>query len=204
MRSALLFAPLSLALTLAAPALAAPVGSGAAHVATDSGHAVAPLGFVSMEVAAVVPHDDGNTLLLVDGKAERVLPIGIGNSEALAIHLRLQGEKFDRPLTHDLLDQLVRRLGGRVAKVQIDRLTDGVFHGRVFLTSASGEIAVDARPSDACALALGNRAPIYVSSTVLSEAGLLAETLLEGAAPGPDTGPPGPSTSPAADGTLAL
>lgn len=194
----------TLALVASAPSLGAPpIGPPTTQAATGSASGIVPLGFVAMEVAAVVPHGDSNTLLLIDGKAERVLPIGIGNAEALSIHLRLSGEKFERPLTHDLLDQLVTRLGGRVAKIHIDRLKDGVFHGRVFLSAPSGEIIVDARPSDACALALGSHAPIYVASPVLTEAGFLAESLLGGAE---DREPPakGPSTSPSADGTLAL
>ena len=197
----------AIALAASAPALGAPPIAPQAQAAAAAGRTSVPTGFVSMQVAAVVPHDEGNTLLLVDGKAERVLPIGIGNAEALSIHLRLQGEKFARPLTHDLLDQLVSRLGGRVAKVHIEQLKDGVFHGRVFLNSPSGEIAVDARPSDACALALGSEAPIFVSASVLTEAGFDAQALLEGhdgkggEAP---ASPPGPSTTPAADGTLAL
>jgi bifunctional DNase/RNase len=187
----------ALTLALSSGSLAAPT-----HAAT--GPRVAPAGFVLMEVAAVVPHDDGNTLLLIDSKAEHVLPIGIGNSEALSIHLRLQGEKFDRPLTHDLLDQLVARLGGKVAKVHIERLKDGVFHGRVFVTSPGGDIAVDARASDACALALGSQAPIYVSRSVVTEAGFLAEALLQGAPSPKKRAPTAPSTVPASDGTLAL
>jgi bifunctional DNase/RNase len=82
---------------------------------------------------------------------------------------------LSRPLTHDLLDAIVGELGGKIVKVQVDALVDGVFIGSVYLRHHGGEVRkLDARPSDAIALALGNDVPIYVQQAVIDEAGIAA------------------------------
>jgi uncharacterized protein len=130
----------------------------------------APTGFTEMKVAGVIPHDDGNTVILADVPHELFLPIGVGDSAALAIYLRLEHKRFPRPLTHDLVDQIMRHLGGKLLKVQIETLSDDTFHGTLYLRVKSEIVQIDARASDALALALGNRVPIYVGNTVLKEA----------------------------------
>lgn len=133
-------------------------------------HNSAPTGFTEMKVAGVIPHDDGNTVILADVPHELFLPIGVGDSAALAIYLRLEHKRFPRPLTHDLVDQIMRHLGGKLLKVQIETLSDDTFHGTLYLRVKKEIIQIDARASDALALALGNRAPIYVGNAVLKEA----------------------------------
>src|SRR5688572_2633269 len=114
-----------------------------------------PEGYVSVEVATVIPASDGAfTVVLVDPGRRWALPIAIGEAEARAIDLRLEGRKYPRPLTHDLIDTVVDRLGGAVVKVQVDDLRDGTFFGTVFLRHGERLLALDARPSDAIALAV--------------------------------------------------
>jgi bifunctional DNase/RNase len=117
------------------------------------------------------PGGDSGVVLLTDEAHAVVLPIGIGGTEALSISLRFEREKYPRPLTHDLLDAAVRRLGGKLYEVQIDELKNGVFLGRIFLRKGNQVLDLDARPSDAIALALGDGVPIYVARGVLDEAG---------------------------------
>lgn len=136
-----------------------------------------PGGYVIARVLEVVSVGQNDAVLLVDPGSERVVPIFVGGSEALSIRLRAEGQRFHRPLTHDLLDALVERLGGEVVKVQVDDLKGNTFVGRVFVWTGDRLIDVDARPSDAIALALGNRAPIFVAKRVFDAAGLRKKDL---------------------------
>lgn len=130
-------------------------------------------------------------MLLIDEANNRVLPIFIGGTERHAIELRLRGASFVRPLTHDLLDAAVKKLRGTIVKVQIDELrpnTDGeggTFHGSVYIRSGRRVLRLDARPSDAIALAIGNRIPIYCAEAVLGEAGMSKDELLKQLEPAP-------------------
>lgn len=97
----------------------------------------------------------------VDGK--RVLPIWIGQNEANAIALEIAGQKFQRPLTHDLLITVIKGLRASVVKVLISELKENTFYATILLQYDSEVLAVDARPSDSIAVALRARSPIYVS-----------------------------------------
>jgi len=118
-----------------------------------------------------------SAVLLVEDGTKVALPIFIGGTEALSIHLRLDKQKFTRPLTHDLFDSAVAKLGGHVESVRVDKLENNVFLGTVVLAGGSGNIDLDARPSDAIAIALGNGAPIHVAREVLERAGLDLDAL---------------------------
>ncbi|MBN2361583.1 MAG: bifunctional nuclease family protein [Deltaproteobacteria bacterium] len=129
----------------------------------------APSGFVEMFVAGVMPSMDGHTVFLHDATKKYFIPIGIGESEAHSIHLRHERRRFERPLTHDLIDGLLRELGGRLLKVHVDDLRGNVFVGTIFVQTGDRIFTMDARPSDAIALALGNQVPIYVSQRVIDK-----------------------------------
>jgi hypothetical protein len=101
----------------------------------------------------------------------------VGGTEALSIDLRNESRRFQRPLTHDLLDDVVSKLGGKLVKVHVDSLRSNTFIGRVFLRQEGRSFDVDARPSDAIALAIGNRVPIFVAARVFEEAGMRLEDL---------------------------
>lgn len=131
-----------------------------------------PQGFVRVEVMGVMPTPEGNALILRSEEEDVVLPIMIGLPEATAIAMRLEGRRFERPLTHDLLDAIVQEMGGEIVRVVVTKLRGDVFIGTVVIRTADRMIQVDARPSDAVALAVGNRAPIYVADTLLRSAGV--------------------------------
>lgn len=99
------------------------------------------------------------------------LPIWIGVCEANAIALRLERVVTPRPMTHDLISNLLRAADRRVERVLIHSLNDSVFHASIRLVNSSGQTAdVDARPSDAIALALRTEAPVFVDPSVLEQA----------------------------------
>ncbi|NOY06842.1 MAG: bifunctional nuclease family protein [Chlorobi bacterium] len=113
-------------------------------------------------------------LILKEVHGNRRLPIIIGAFEAQSIALEIEGIKPPRPLTHDLMKNIVDSLGYSVTEVVINDLRDGTFYARLFL-DAGGEQEIDSRPSDAIALAVRYRVPIYVMSEVMDEAGFVPE-----------------------------
>lgn len=99
------------------------------------------------------------------------LPIWIGVFEANAIALRLEGVQTPRPMTHDLLRSLIEALGARVEAVEVNSLIENTFHATIQVVTATGAtVRVDARPSDAIALALRCDAPIRVAESVFRDA----------------------------------
>jgi uncharacterized protein len=109
-------------------------------------------------------------LLLREITGDRYLPIWIGSVEATAIALEQQGVKPARPLTHDLLKDVINALGRRVEQVRITDLQEGTFYAELVF---DGGITVSARPSDSVALALRIGVPIHADERVLAEAGLI-------------------------------
>jgi len=105
----------------------------------------------------------------------RLLPIYIGIAEAMAIHSALKNQVPPRPMTHDLLVDIIGKLNARVERVVIDDLIDNTFYARIILKQNDHEIEVDARPSDSIAIAVRLACPIYVEEKVLDEAGRLEE-----------------------------
>lgn len=101
----------------------------------------------------------------------RILPIYIGISEAIAIHSAIKNKVPPRPMTHDLMVDVINKLKGRVEKVIIDDLIDNTFYARLIIRQNDNEIEVDARPSDSIAIAVRLACPIYVDKKVLDEAG---------------------------------
>jgi len=100
----------------------------------------------------------------------RILPIYIGISEAVAIHSALKNEIPPRPMTHDLLVEVIRRLDAKVERIIIDDLVDNTFYARLILKREDREIEIDARPSDSIAVAVRLGVPIYIDESVLDEA----------------------------------
>ncbi len=131
-----------------------------------------PAGYVDMHAAEVVALPEGAALLIEDDHSHLVIPIYIGGTEGASIDLRMRGQQAPRPLTHDLLDHVIRELHGSLVKVQIDALHDDTYFGSIFLRDGHRVVRLDARPSDAIALAIGNRVPIYVARAVLDEVGV--------------------------------
>ncbi len=124
-------------------------------------------------------------LLLVDMDETLVLPIGIGFWEAQAIVLKLQGQVPSRPMTHDLIKTLYAELGATVQKIVISDIKESTFYAEIYIHTAQGqELVVDARPSDAVALALTVGCPIFISSKVAAHT-ISIKDLIEETGPEP-------------------
>lgn len=105
----------------------------------------------------------------VDG--EMVIPIVIGNTEAMSIYVELTGERAPRPLTHDLLKHILDHFRTNVQEVRIVDLKEGIFFAELILGVNGRQLRLDARPSDSIALALRYKAPVYMADAILKEAG---------------------------------
>ncbi len=111
---------------------------------------------------ALDPETSQPVLLLREAEGGRVLPIWIGPTEAESIAVRLSGIVPPRPNSHDLTKRLIDRLAGQVVSVLVNDLRDGIYFARIGLAVGDERVEVDARPSDAIALALRYDAPIFV------------------------------------------
>jgi bifunctional DNase/RNase len=108
-------------------------------------------------------------------KQERYLFIWIAYAEAYAIAVELQGTTSPRPLTHDLLKNVIEELDAKIVSIVISDLIDEIYYARIVLDANGRHIEIDSRPSDAIALAVRTKTPIYVEDTVLERAGVIPE-----------------------------
>jgi len=116
-----------------------------------------------------------HVVILKEKGADRYLPIWIGPFEANAIALKITGVKPDRPITHDLMATTMAELGIGLNSIVVSSLADEVFYARLHLRQDGRELDVDARPSDAIALAVRLECPIFVADEVFEKAGVLPE-----------------------------
>jgi bifunctional DNase/RNase len=114
-------------------------------------------------------------VILKATKQERYLFIWIAHSEAYAIAIELQGTSSPRPLTHDLLKNVIHDLGANIESVVISDLIEDIFYARIVLDVAGRHVEIDSRPSDAIALAVRAKTPIFVEESVLERAGVALE-----------------------------
>jgi uncharacterized protein len=120
-------------------------------------------------------HAGAYALILAEKKGDRRLPIIIGGVEAQAIAIQVENIKPARPLTHDLFKNLADQLNIGLKEVVINDLVEGIFHAKLVLEQAGTEVEVDARSSDAIALALRFACPIFTYEFIMSAAGLKVE-----------------------------
>ncbi|WOC13958.1 bifunctional nuclease family protein [Gordonia sp. MP11Mi] len=118
----------------------------------------------------VEPPQNQPVLLLREVTGPRYLPIWIGQSEAASIALEQRGVEPPRPLTHDLIERIVEAFGGTLVEVRIVDMREGTFYAEMVF---DGDVVVEARPSDAIAVAMRMGAPIVAADDVLDDAGLL-------------------------------
>ncbi|OIO37789.1 MAG: hypothetical protein AUJ71_04365 [Candidatus Omnitrophica bacterium CG1_02_49_16] len=108
-------------------------------------------------------------VVLEDVEKTRLVPIWIGVNEGNAIALEIQGERFPRPLTHDLAVNLVKELGGEIEKVVVSDLKENSYYALIYIKHNGRVLTLDARPSDALALAVRVHCPIYIDEKVLNK-----------------------------------
>jgi len=109
-------------------------------------------------------------IILRDKEGQRVLPIWVGVFEANAIALQIENVTTPRPMTHDLLRNVIQDLRAHIDKIVVSDLKENTFYALIYLTVNGDVVAIDARPSDAIALALRARAPIFVEERVIDHA----------------------------------
>jgi bifunctional DNase/RNase len=109
-------------------------------------------------------------IILRDEEGQRVLPIWVGIFEANAIALQIENIATPRPMTHDLLRNVIQDLKASVQKIVVCDLKENTFYALIYVTVGGESVAIDARPSDAIALALRTRAPIFVEESVIDNA----------------------------------
>lgn len=135
-------------------------------------------GLIEMAVESVRVHtlSTQHVVILKEVIRDRYLPIWIGPWEANAIALKLQGVSPERPLTHDLFARTLGELGVSVLRIVVSDLADETFRARLVLEQGGDTREIDARPSDAIAIAIRTGAPIYATDAVLDRAGVIPET----------------------------
>jgi bifunctional DNase/RNase len=125
---------------------------------------------MSIKGLMVDPITNTPIVILRDKDGQKVLPIWVGIFEANAIALQIENIATPRPMTHDLLRNVIHDLKAEVLKIVVCDLQENTFYALIYLEMNGGTVAIDARPSDAIALALRTRAPIFVEDTVIDNA----------------------------------
>lgn len=130
----------------------------------------------SIRVSLMSQH---RVVILKDVDSDRYLPIWIGPFEADAIAVTLQEMEVIRPLTHDLLKNVITELGGEVDYILISDLRNEVFYARIVMQANGRHLEIDSRPSDAIALAVRLHVPVYIEEAVMDKAAVLPEDEVE-------------------------
>jgi bifunctional DNase/RNase len=125
---------------------------------------------VEVQRVALDPTSQSPVILLEDKAHTLALPIWIGPAEAQAIAMQLEGVAPPRPMTHDLMKTILEQVGVRMVKVVIRELRDNTYHARIVLDRSGEQVEIDSRPSDAIALAVRFKQPIFVAPAVLQAA----------------------------------
>lgn len=132
---------------------------------------------VQMQLVSVgiVGGTDDHLMVLKEADGNRLLVISIGLTEATAIAVAIEGIEAPRPMTHDLLSHLIRRLQAEVIRVVIHDLRNETFIGQLDIRTEKGILEVDCRPSDAVAISVRTGSPIFVTEGVLEAAAIVAQ-----------------------------
>ena len=126
---------------------------------------------IQMELHKIIISEmqDQQIIMLKEVDGERTFPIVIGSGEAYAIDRRLKGIPTPRPLTHDLLANIIDHLGGEISQIEINDLENHTFFARIHIRQNGRTVEVDSRPSDAIALGIATSVPIFVAEHVLDQ-----------------------------------
>ena len=135
---------------------------------------------VKVEKISYHPSSRSYAVLLKEQNSKKVLPILVGSFEAQSIALALEVVETPRPLTHDLICEMIKEIDAKLISVNISKLNDGVFYAKLKIKGLKfGIKQIDSRPSDAISIALRLNAQIYVSAEVINEAGVNQEDISE-------------------------
>ena len=135
--------------------------------------------YVRADVWTVAQTDQGNVVLVRPRQSDMVVPIFIGQLETQAILIGLGRVEMPRPLTHDLLLSVLGAFGAEVSRVEIRDLRERTFYANIVVRSTDGETTIDARPSDALALAVRTKAEVFVAEDVVEAAGVPVDMIRE-------------------------
>ncbi len=124
---------------------------------------------VPVELAKIIINEnsDQQVIVLKEKEGNRAFPIVIGIVEVFAIDRRLKGIEPPRPLTHDLMANVIQHLGGEIIKVVVDDLRDHTFYAKIHLRQGDKTLVIDSRPSDAIALGVATNTPLFAADHVL-------------------------------------
>jgi uncharacterized protein len=111
-------------------------------------------------------------VLLKTADGNKFLPIWIGHAEAAAILMKLQSQASPRPMTHDLVSDMLQQLGAHIVRITVTELRENTFYAQITVTQDGQELEVDSRPSDAIALAIRAEAPIFAADQVIEESAI--------------------------------
>ena len=126
---------------------------------------------VEVELSRIIINEtsDQQIIVLKERNGQRSFPVVIGIVEAFAIDRRLKGLTPSRPMTHDLLDNVIKGLGAKIEKIVITDLRQHTFYAKIYLDFNGRTVEIDSRPSDAIALCAASNAPIYVTEHVFDQ-----------------------------------
>jgi len=128
--------------------------------------------FVEAEIWTVAQTDQGNVVLVRPKGSDLAVPIFIGQLETQSILIGMGGVEVPRPLTHDLLLNLLSSLQAEVTRIEIHDLREGTFYARILLSAENRDLVIDARPSDAIGIAVRALCPVFIAESVIEEAGI--------------------------------
>jgi bifunctional DNase/RNase len=126
---------------------------------------------IAVELSQILINEaaDQQVIVLRETNGDRSFPVVIGMPEILAIDRRLKGIELPRPLTHDLLADVIEQLGGRIEKIVINDLRDHTFYAMIHIRQGDKTVAIDSRPSDAIGLTAGLNVPLFVEDRVFDQ-----------------------------------
>ena len=134
---------------------------------------------VEAEIWTVARTDKGNAVLVKPIGSERAVPIFIGQLEAQSILIGLGNVPMPRPLSHDLFVTMLEKLNTTIERVDITELKDGTFYARIVLKQGLKKIVIDSRPSDALGITARVHCPLYISESIVDEAGIAINLITE-------------------------
>ena len=130
---------------------------------------------IQVELARIIIDDkrQDQVIVLKEKDGDRQIPIVIGFMEASSIKIKISGMEVPRPMTHDLLADIIEKLGGKIERILIDKIVHNTYFAKLEIKTKEGELKlIDARPSDSIAMAVRFKAPIFVAEEVLDKAAM--------------------------------